>query len=77
MGKWIEKEIKNVEKLEDDGLSYNVDDESGPCIGVEIDIKDDEVWGDYKDRVAKKLTEAGIKTSANQIKICYGSTYNG
>ena len=72
MGKWVDGEIPDIEELENKGLQYYEDNESGPCVGVDFGIKDDETWGQYKERIAKVLTDAGIPSNPKDMRICYG-----
>ena len=79
MGKWICGQSELPEKLQDwekrdlTDIKYYEEEESGPCVGFEFDIKDDETWGRYKNRVAKALTDAGIPSEPKDIKLCWGN----
>ena len=75
MGKWISEDPGNTDELERKGISYYESDDDVPCIGVDVDIKDDETWGAYKARVAKTLTDGGIPSEPKDIRLCHGS-YN-
>lgn len=81
MGKWISGEEELPEKLQDweerekVGIDYKEEEESGPCVGVEFNIKDDETWGQFKARVAKTLTDAGIPSETKDIDLICGSYY--
>ena len=75
MGRWLDDELENTDDLEEQGVFFHNEDESGPCVGVDFDIEDNETWGDYKARVAKVLTEAGIACEPDDIQLCYGSEY--
>ena len=76
-GKWLgEKELPDnidLEELKEKGVYYYEADDDGPCIGSDIDIMDDETWGQYKIRVAKILTEAGIEVKPHEVCICSGT----
>ena len=77
-GKWVPERYtgKPSYELEELGIFTHIDDESGDCIGVSFDITDDETWGSYKQRVAKRLTDAGIQTDPEDVDIICGTEYN-
>lgn len=72
VGKWLDESIEDVKELKKVGLRYY---EDGPCVGVCFDIEDNETWGQYKESVSKKLTEAGIPSKSSDIRLCHGSYY--
>jgi len=78
LGKWLKKEIfdGDIDELDDKGIHYYEGDNTGPCIGVWIDIHDEETWANYKERVAKVLTNAGIPSKPKDLKICHGTYYH-
>jgi hypothetical protein len=82
MGKWIDGEEDLPEKMQDweerekTDIKYYEEEESGACVGIDFDINDDETWGQYKSRVAKTLTDAGIPSEPKDIRLCWGSYYN-
>lgn len=73
MGKWVDDMPENIRTLRDQGIRCYDSDEDGPCIGLDFDIKDDETWGQYKDRIAKTLTLYGVPAEAKDIRLCHGS----
>lgn len=73
MGKWLDDAPENLRELRNQGIRYYESDEDGPCIGLSFDIKDDETWGQYKDRVAKVLTTYGVPAEAKDIRLCTGT----
>ena len=77
IGKWIDETPENVRKLRNEKeILYYESDEDGPCIGMEFDMNDDETYGQYKARVAKAMTDAGVPTKAKELSLCSGSYYN-
>lgn len=74
-GNWVDELPDNQDELDDKGISCYEDEEDGACVGVSIDIKDDETWGQFKVRTAKVLTDAGIPSQPEKMRICYGSYY--
>lgn len=76
-GMWLAMELPiNVRELRDKGLRYYEDNESGLCVGVDFDIKDDETWGQYKERIAKVITDAGVPAEPKYMRICYGEYHD-
>jgi len=42
------------------GIVLYEDDEEGPVIGTEVEIKDDQTWGEYREEVYEKLRKVLI-----------------
>jgi hypothetical protein len=76
MGKWVSEELPDDIDFGDKGLQYFEEQESGPCVGADFDIRDDETWGQYKERIAKVLTDAGIPSEPKDMRICYGEYHD-
>lgn len=76
MGKWLSVTPEDVQELREKGLKYYESDEDGPCVGVCFDIDDYETWGQFKKRVARTLTAAGIPSEAKDIRLCTGTYQN-
>ena len=73
----IEKLGVDVDVLEEKGINYYEDDESGACVGVDPDeMKSNETLLQFQTRVAKKLTDAGIPTEPSDLRFTGGSYYS-
>lgn len=78
VGMWVDEcpeALDDWDVREERGIAYH-EGEDGSCIGIDFDIKDDETWGQYKERVAKTLTDAGAPATADKIRICSGTEYD-
>lgn len=74
----VDLEELNIEHdvLDEKGIEYYEDDESGLCVGVDPgEMKPDETLLQFQTRIAKKLTDAGIPTEPKEMMFTGGSYY--
>lgn len=76
-GAWTDDEPSQRAELRKKGIHWELDEESGWCVGVDPDDMDEEeTLAEFRKRVSQKLHDNGIDINSKNLVFTGGSCYN-